>query len=134
MSERNKQIVREYVDAFNRRDLDAACATFSADAQVFGVLGNGPLEITRAIWQELIAANDMQLTIDSMVAEGDTVAVKFIERGKSIGSFRGLPVTGRTYEIIAMEWFEFENGKIKRRWAVRDSLSIAMQLGLPLPA
>ncbi len=134
MSERNKQVVREYVEAFNRRDLDAVCTTFWPDASVYGVIGNGALETTRAIWKELMDANDMRLTIDSMVAEGDTVAVKFIEHGKSVGSFRGLPVTGKTYEITAMEWFEFENGKIKRRWAVRDALTIAKQLGLPIPA
>lgn len=134
MSEQNKRMVQQYVNAFNRRDLDAVCATFWPDAIVYGVLGNGALEVTRAIWQELMTANDMRLSIDAMVAEGETVAVKFTERGKSIGSFRGLPVTGKSYEVTAMEWFEFENGKIKRRWAVRDAMTIAKQMGLPLPA
>jgi predicted ester cyclase len=33
-----------------------------------------------------------------------------------------------------MEWFEIENGKIKRRWGARDAASQARQLDIPLPA
>jgi predicted ester cyclase len=29
-----------------------------------------------------------------------------------------------------MEWFEIEQGKIKRRWGARDAASQARQLGL----
>ncbi len=134
MSEQNKQVVRSYVEAFNRGDLDAVCATFAPDAVVYGVLGSGGLDIARAIWHELITANGMQLHVDAMSAEGDVVAVRYTERGKSIGSFRGLPATGKTYEIVAMEWFEIRDGKIRKRWGARDAMTIAKQLGLPLPA
>ncbi|MBK7141581.1 MAG: ester cyclase [bacterium] len=134
MSEQNKQVVRKYVEAFNRGDLDGVCATFAPDAIVYGVLGSGGLDIARSIWQELITANGMQLHIEAMSAEGDTVAVRYTERGKSIGSFRGLPVTGKTYEIVAMEWFEIRGGKTQKRWGARDAMTIAKQLGLPLSA
>jgi hypothetical protein len=43
-----------------------------------------------------------------------------------------LEPTGKTYEIVAMEWFELRDGRIARRWGARDSASQARQIGLPL--
>src|SRR5438067_9026542 len=37
--EENKAVVRKYVDAFNRGDLDALRALFADDAEIQGVLG-----------------------------------------------------------------------------------------------
>jgi predicted ester cyclase len=67
-----------------------------------------------------------------MIAEDDIVAVRYVERGTSIGSFRGGPVTGKSFEVVAMEWFEIKDGKIHRRWGARDNASQMRQMGLPL--
>jgi predicted ester cyclase len=67
-----------------------------------------------------------------MIAEGDTVAVRYVERGRSAAPFRGGPVTGPSYEIVAMEWFVLQDGKIHRRWGARDSAAQNRQMGLPL--
>jgi predicted ester cyclase len=32
------------------------------------------------------------------------------------------------YEIVAMEWFEIEDGRIARRWGARDSAAITRQV------
>ena len=52
--------------------------------------------------------------------EGSSVAVRYTERGRSAKAFRGIGPTGKTYEVLAIEWFEFEGGKIVRRWGARD--------------
>jgi predicted ester cyclase len=73
----------------------------------------------------------MTLDIADIIAEGEAVAVRFIERGRSVKPFRdGPPATSRTYEITAMEWFEIKNGKIHRPWGARDSATIMRQMGL----
>jgi len=133
MSEANKQVVRQYVAAFNRGDLAALHELFTADATVQGVLGWAGIEKALPVWGELHAAFAIELTVDEMIAEGDFVAVRFTERGKSAGSFRGQPVTGQPYQIVAMEWFELFGGKILHRWGARDSASQMRQMGLPLP-
>ena len=125
----NKQIVARYVEAFNRGDMDVLRALFTPDALVHGVLGWGGMDKVIPIWRELHAAFAIQLTVDAMIAEGDTVAVRYLERGKSVGEFRGQPATGKTYELVAMEWFELRDGRIARRWGARDSASQARQLG-----
>ena len=67
-----------------------------------------------------------------MIADDDIVAVRYTERGTSVGSFRGGPVTGKSFEVVAMEWFEIKDGKIQRRWGARDNASQLRQMGLPL--
>lgn len=133
MSEQNKRVVMTYVDAFNRGDLDAVCAVFAPGALIHGALGWGGLAMARPMWEELMRCFQVSLEVDAVVAEGDTVAVRYTERGRSVASFRGGDVTGRDYEVIAMEWFVVKGGHIERRWGARDTASLFRQMGLPLP-
>ena len=134
MSERNKAVVRAYVEAFNRGDLDGVCRCFAPDGVVQGVLGWGRIPEVRPIWQDLIDCFHLNLEVQAMVAEGDQVAVRYLERGTSVRPFRGGPgPTAKSYEIVAMEWFEFEDGLIRRRFGARDSAAQARQMGLLPP-
>src|ERR1041385_6145563 len=119
----NKKVVLEYVDAFNRADMEALRSLFSPDALVYGVLGWGGIDEVITIWRELKEAFEIQLQVESIIAEGEIVAVRYVERGKSAGAFRGQSATGKSYEVVAMEWFIMEGGKIHRRWGARDSAS-----------
>ncbi len=130
ITEHHKQIVKQYVAAFNQGDFATLQQLFTADAMIQGVLGWGGLDVAMPIWQQLHQSFAMELTIEAIIAEADTVAVRYTERGKSVGAFRGLPVTGQAYELVAMEWFTIKDGKIHRRWGARDSASMARQLGM----
>jgi steroid delta-isomerase-like uncharacterized protein len=130
--EENKQAVLAYVDAFNRGDIDELRTLFTDDALVYGVLGWGGMDQVVPIWREIKAAFDLQLTVEEIITEGDTVAVRYTERGTSRGSFRGGPVTGKSFEIVAIEWFIMKDGKIHRRWGARDNAAQMRQMGLPL--
>ena len=125
----NEAVVIAYVEAFNRGDVDSVCRLFTPDALVWGVLGWGGMDVVRPVWRELVERLQMKLHVESIVAEGDVVAVRYTERGTSAKSFRGQGPTGNSYEVVAMEFFEFRGGLIHRRWGARDSASIARQLG-----
>ena len=125
-------VLTAYVDAFNRGDLDGLCQLFTPDALVFGVLGWGEIGKVRPIWSQLMSGLRMNLTIDAVAVDGSTVAVRYTERGTFSAPFRGAAPTGKSYEIVAMEWFELEGDLIRRRWGARDSATIARQVGLPL--
>ena len=83
-----------------------------------------------SIWRELHTAFGLTLTVVEMIAEGDIVAVRYIERGTFRGSFRGNNPTGKSYELVAVEWFTVKGGKIQQRWGARDPASQARQIGL----
>lgn len=130
MTEANKKVVLEYVDAFNRGDMDELRQLFTQDALVYGVLGWGGLDQIVPIWREIKEAFNIQLQVEALAAEGDTVAARYTERGTSVGAFRGQPATGKSFEVVAMEWFIIKDGKIHRRWGARDSAAQFRQMGL----
>ncbi len=117
------------MDAFNRGDVDEVCKLFADDALIWGVIGWGTVEQARPIWKDLMECLRVQLQVDGMISEAETVAVRYTERGKSVQAFRGAGPTGRSYEITAMEWFELKDDRIQRRWRARDSAAQSRQLG-----
>lgn len=125
-----KAVVREYVDAFNRGDLEGLRNLLAEDAEIQGVLGKGQFEKIAPIWRQLIEGYGIHLEVQSLIAEGNIVAARYIETGVFRAPAFGAEPTGKSYELVAMEWFEIENGKIKRRWGARDAASQARQLGL----
>ena len=134
IEEEAKKVVRDYVEAFNRGDLNALRALLAEDAEIQGVFGKGLFEKIAPIWRQLIEGYGMQLDIQGLVAEGNIVAARYIESGTFRAPAFGHQPTGKSYELVAMEWFEIEGGKVKRRWGARDAAAQARQLGIPLSA
>ncbi len=132
--EESKAVVRRYVDAFNRGDLNALKALLADDAEIQGVMGKGVIDKVEPVWRQLIEGFGMQLRIDGLIAEGNLVAARYLESGTFKAAAFGNQPTGKSYELVAMEWFEIERGKIKRRWGARDAASQARQLGISSPA
>ena len=130
VEEASKNVVRAYVDAFNRGDLEALRELVAEDGEIQGVFGRGVFARIEPIWRQLIEGYGMQLTIEGLVAEGNVVAARYTERGTFRARAFGHEPTGRAYELVAMEWFEIENGRIRRRWGARDAAAQARQLGL----
>jgi len=130
IEDEGKAVVRRYVEAFNRGDLPALKALLAEDAEIQGVLGQGLFEKIEPVWRQLIEGYGMQLQIQELIAQGPLVAARYIETGTFRAPAFGHAPTGRSYELVAMEWFEIENGRIKRRWGARDAASQARQLGL----
>jgi len=126
-----KQVVRDYVEAFNRGDLAALRALLAEDAEIQGVFGKGIFERIEPIWRQLIEGYNMRLEIQGLIAEGGLVAARYIETGSFRAPAFGQRPTGKSYELVAMEWFEIEGGLIRSRWGARDSASQARQLGIP---
>ncbi|MDB5853987.1 MAG: putative ester cyclase [Herminiimonas sp.] len=133
VEEEAKTVVRSYVAAFNRGDLEALKALLADDAEIQGVMGRGLIEKVEPIWRQLIEGYGMQLNIQELVAEGNIVAARYIETGRFVAPAFGMQPTGKSYELVAMEWFEIEAGKIRRRWGARDSAAQAKQLGITAP-
>ena len=128
--EHSKTVVREYVEAFNRGDLKRLKELLADDAEIQGVKGKGTFEKVEPVWRQLIDGYGIQLKIEGLIAEGNTVAVRYLESGTFRAPAFGNQPTGRSYELAAMEWFEIESGKIKRRWGARDAAAQARQLGI----
>lgn len=129
--ERNKQVVLRYVAAFNAGDVDTLRALFAPGATIQGVLKEGGMVEILPVWAMLHESLAIELTVEEMIAEGDRVAVRYRERGTFRAPFLGHEPTGRSFELVAMEWFVVRDGLIHARWGARDAASQARQIGIP---
>jgi ketosteroid isomerase-like protein len=131
--EEAKAVVRRYVEAFNGGDVDGLKALLAEGAEIQGVMGKGLIEKIEPVWRQLIEGYGIQLRVEGLIAEGNVVAARYVESGTFQAPAFGNQPTGKSYELVAMEWFEIEGGKIKRRWGARDAASQARQLGIAPP-
>jgi SnoaL-like domain len=77
--EGSKAVVREYVEAFNRGDLQRLKELLADDAEIQGVKAKGTFEKVEPVWRQLIDGYGVQLKIEGLIAEGKTVAVRYLE-------------------------------------------------------
>jgi predicted ester cyclase len=141
MSEANKALVRRYFeDLFNGQNL-AVCEEIIATDYLehavapFGVSEPGRVPgpaATRATVEWLLAQfPDLQMMIEAIVAEGDTVAVRVLSEGTHLGKLNGvMPPTGKRFAAHQSHWFRIADSKLVEHWATRDDLPVMLQLGI----
>lgn len=133
--EDNKAVIRRLFDevsnAKNLEVLDEIIAEDSVDHGSFpGMPDTGP-ESYRAVYAASHAAfSDFHMEVHDMIAEGDNVAVRATVNGTHDGDFMGIPPTGKTISIEAVEIFGVKDGKITDRWGKPDRATLMEQLGL----
>lgn len=77
---------------------------------------------------------DIYHTIDDVIVEGNTAAVRFTLRGTHTGEFMGVAPTGRPIEVTAIAIQHVVDGKIARLVGQFDQLGMLQQLGvIPMP-
>lgn len=64
-----------------------------------------------------------------MIAEGETVALRYTARGTHEGEFLGLEPTGDRVSVSGMEMYRVEDGKITEIWTSYDALGLFQELG-----
>jgi steroid delta-isomerase-like uncharacterized protein len=73
---------------------------------------------------------DLRIVPQTMIAEGDRVAVEWIAHATHSGDFRGIPATGKQVSYAAISIFRIEDGKIADEVYLGDRLGLWQQLGL----
>jgi steroid delta-isomerase-like uncharacterized protein len=76
---------------------------------------------------------DIHFRVDAMVAEGDVVAARVTVTGTHEGEFMGIPATGRSVEVDAMDFVSFRDGRGTAHWGLSDMVSLLQQLGAMPP-
>jgi steroid delta-isomerase-like uncharacterized protein len=73
---------------------------------------------------------DAELSVETMVADDENVAIAYTLKGTHEGTFHGVEPTGKRIEARGMQIGRFEDGKIVERWGSTDELGILSQLGV----
>jgi steroid delta-isomerase-like uncharacterized protein len=80
----------------------------------------------------LRAFPDMKWDIQDMVAKGDKVILRFVDRGTHSGEWAGIPATGNRVEIGGIAIWRLEDGKFVEMREEYDSVGFMQQLGMEL--
>lgn len=83
-----------------------------------------------AIQEVRTAFPDLKVTVEDSVAVDDKVWMRVTCSGTHLGQFKGLPPTGRRFEITEIHIGRFQNGIGVEHWGVADMLRLLEQLGI----
>jgi predicted ester cyclase len=71
----------------------------------------------------------MRLTIEDLIAEGDTVMARWSCHGTHKGELNGIAPTGKPFTISGVTVARFVNGKLSEGFVNWDALGLMQQLG-----
>lgn len=75
---------------------------------------------------------DARCTVEWVIADGDMVTAWLALQGTHLGTWRGLPPTGRPVSVRASLTLKVVDGKVVDFWLCADWLRMYRQLGTPL--
>jgi steroid delta-isomerase-like uncharacterized protein len=127
--EENKAIVRRFIEAYNKRNLDEfdellAPDYFDHTSQV------GPEGLKQLMKMAFKAFPDFHETIEDVIAEGDKVWVRITFTGTHTGEFMGIAPTGKMITTEMVDIFRIVNGKLAEYRDVNNNLDFLKKLGL----
>ena len=138
-AEMNKSAMRRFVEFINTGSEKLAEELISPNA-IFHVPGHaepmrGPGGYLAVIGMMRGGFPDIQWTLEEMITEDDRVAARFTMRGTHRGTFFGVPPTGKTIAVQAMNFYRLSNGQFVEERGQPDLLGLLQQIGaVPTPA
>jgi steroid delta-isomerase-like uncharacterized protein len=135
MSEHNKAIVRRlFAELWNNGNLLVADEIFSPNYSHCDPstpdFGRGPDSEKRRVALYRGAFPDIHLTIEDVIAEGETVMTRWSCRGTHKGNFNGIAPTGKHITISGVTVARVSSGKIAEGYVNWDALGLMQQLGV----
>ena len=123
------QIVHTYIDAFNRRDIDAWLATFAPDGTLSDpakakqpLAGQALKEVIGGFFAGFPDAATEAVEVYAIKA--DLAVWRWIIRGTHTDSYRGISPTGRSLILPGCEFIEVRDGMVQRVEGYFDRLSM----------
>src|ERR671919_1259822 len=126
-------LVVEHMESENRHEFDVTLATFDHpryELIATGDVYDGEDEVARYFEETRTAFPDQRNELIAMHHSDDAVLVEAMLYGTHKGSFRGLPPTGREFEMQFLAVFVFEEDRLVCERVYFDSGTVLRQLGI----
>jgi len=127
----NKEVIRRLYDAFNAGDLTAMDEALAANVvDLIPLEGQSPgIEgFKERLARIRTSFPDLTFTIETMVAEGSSVAERATLRGTHLGKFMGVAATGKQVTGNMMAFNTFANGKVVERGRIINVFAMVRQI------
>jgi steroid delta-isomerase-like uncharacterized protein len=133
LQQRREEIVREHMESENRHEFDATLETFDHPRYELigtGEVHDGPEEVMAYFEESRTAFPDQRNELLSLHHAEDAVIVEAMVYGTHDGPLRGLPPTGRKYELQICAVFVFEEDRLVCERVYFDPNKILRDLGI----
>lgn len=128
-----KQVVRDFVAAHNRHDIEALLGHLSEDSRMLDVAAPIPLNSkadVRKLYEMIFESlPDINFEITGLIAEGNQVFAAFRTTGTGRGKWMGKDITGKPIDVHEAVHMHIENDQIKNTMFYSDSATLTKQLG-----
>jgi steroid delta-isomerase-like uncharacterized protein len=135
MSESNKTVIRRlFEEVWNKGNLQVADELFAQNYSHHDSstpeFGRGPESEKKRATLYRTAFPDVRLTIEDIIAEGETVTARWSCKGTHKGDLSGIAATGKQFTISGISVTRFASGKMVEAWVNWDALGLMQQLGV----
>lgn len=132
--QRNLRSVTDVLHFWNTHDIPGILSFYDADITWHNVAMEetytGKAEVGATLAQLFNAFPDLRFEVLHKIVDGDTVSERWLIQGTHLGTFMGIPPTGRHVEIAGMSMVEMRDGKFVSDHFYFDSGGVMRQLGL----
>ena len=133
LEEKNKQVARQFYDAFNRHDPEEMSQLVSSNASyTFHFVGMPATDWKgrkQFITNVVKTFPDIDHHILDVVAEGDKVALRLNITGTHKGQFQDIPATGKKISVGCVNFLSIIDSKIIEEWSNSDMMGLMQQIG-----
>ena len=132
--QRNLRAVVDVLEYWNSGDIEGIVG-FYDDEIVWRNVGleetyEGKAGVREFLTRLYAAIPDLQFTVEYKIARGDNVSEQWTVAGTHLGTFMGIPATGRRVEIRAISMVTMRDGKFLRDEFYWDTGAVMRQMGL----
>lgn len=137
MSEQNKALVRRFYEEFVNKKDDKALEQLIAPNYIERTPNPGFPSGREGLKQQVAAFRkafpDIKLTVEEMLAEGDTVMARVKASGTHTGSLMGEAPTRKKFTSAGIDCFHVKGGRVTEVWHHGDEAAVMEQLGIRPP-
>jgi predicted ester cyclase len=127
----NKLLARRFMEEMVSPGAVDRLSDFLAPEYVAPHLGIAGIEKAREhLLTFLHCYPDMVVTVEGQVAEGDIVATWYVMRATNLGSWGGVPATGKKITLRGVNVQRIRDGRIVEHWGGSNSLEALLELGV----
>lgn len=126
----NKGLVRSYLNAFNDRDRETLSELLAEDVVEHGIHEelHGVDEILDFLEAHFDTFPDYSGNTEAVIADGDTVVVRYTVSGTHSSEYRDVEPTGRTVEWTGIAIYRIRDDQITEIWLEEDRLGLLEEL------
>jgi steroid delta-isomerase-like uncharacterized protein len=133
LRKRREAIVVEHMESENRHEFDVTMGTFHHPR--YELIGTGDVydgeeKVARYFEETRTAFPDQRNELIELHHADDAVLVEAMLYGTHAGPFRGLPATGREFEMRFLAVFVFDEDRLVCERVYFDSATVLRQLGI----